>query len=350
MYIILAILAFGILIASHELGHFLAAKACGVRVNEYAIGMGPALFKKRGKETLYSLRLLPIGGFCAMEGEDEESDDPRAFTNQAPWKRIIILVAGAAVNFLLGLIIVIAIFMQYNAFAGNTVQDLAEGFPLAEEIHTGDTIYSIDGERIYYANDFSTFMARSNGENVDMVIVRDGEKIKLDDLPLTLTEYNVGGQTVQKYGITFNVIKAGFWDKLEYSWYTATNFVRLVRISLTDLLTGNVGVKDLSGVVGIVDTINEVGETSATTSDALLNIAYLCAFIAVNLAVMNMLPIPALDGGRVFLLIVTVIIEKITKKKIDPKYEGYIHAIGMLLLLALMAYVMFNDIVRIIHG
>ena len=123
-----------------------------------------------------------------------------------------------------------------------------------------------------------------------------------------------------------------------------------MRISLTDLITGNVGVKDLSGVVGIVDTINDVGAASKTTSDALLNIAYLCAFIAVNLAVMNMLPIPALDGGRVFLLIVTAIIEKLTGKKIDPKYEGYIHAIGMVLLLALMAYVMFNDIVRLIHG
>jgi regulator of sigma E protease len=350
MYIILAILAFGILIASHEFGHFIAAKACGVKVNEFAIGMGPTLLKKQGKETKYSLRLLPIGGFCAMEGEDEESEDPRAFSSQKPWKRIIILIAGAAVNFLVGFIIVALIFTQYNAFAGNTIDKLADGFPLEDRLQVGDRIYRIDGERIYYAEDFSTFMARSNGETVDMVIVRDGQKLKLDDLPLKLTEYDVDGQTVLKYGITFNVIQANFWDKIEYSWYTATNFVRLVRISLTDLFRGNVGVKDLSGVVGIVDTINEVGETSATTSDALLNIAYLCAFIAVNLAVMNMLPIPALDGGRVFLLIVTVIIERITHKKIDPKYEGYIHAIGMLLLLALMAYVMFNDIVRIIHG
>ena len=350
MYILLAILAFGILIASHELGHFLAAKACGVRVNEFAIGMGPTLLKKQGKETKYSLRLLPIGGFCAMEGEDEESEDPRAFSSQKPWKRFIILVAGAAMNFLLGLIIVIIIFSQYNYFAGNTVTSLLDGFPLSNELHVGDTVYSIDGERIHYADDFSTFMSRAGGEPVDMVVVRDGEKVVLDNLPLKLTEYNINGQIVMRYGITFNTIEAGFKDKLDYSWYTATNFVRLVRISLTDLITGNVGVKDLSGVVGIVDTINDVGAASKTTSDALLNIAYLCAFIAVNLAVMNMLPIPALDGGRVFLLIVTAIIEKLTGKKIDPKYEGYIHAIGMVLLLALMAYVMFNDIVRLIHG
>ena len=198
MYILLAILAFGILIASHELGHFLAAKACGVRVNEFAIGMGPTLLKKQGKETKYSLRLLPIGGFCAMEGEDEESEDPRAFSSQKPWKRFIILVAGAAMNFLLGLIIVIIIFSQYNYFAGNTVTSLLDGFPLSNELHVGDTVYSIDGERIHYADDFSTFMSRAGGEPVDMVVVRDGEKVVLDNLPLKLTEYNINGQIVMR--------------------------------------------------------------------------------------------------------------------------------------------------------
>jgi regulator of sigma E protease len=345
MYIVIAILAFGILIASHELGHFTAAKLCGVKVNEFAIGIGPALFKKQKGETLYSLRLLPIGGYCAMEGEDEESPDPRAFTSQPAWKRIIILVAGATVNFLVGLIIVMIIFARFNSFSGTTIMEFADGFPLTDRLSVGDVVYKINGERIYYADDFSTFMSRA-GDTVDMVVVRDGQKVTLDDLPLQVREYD----GVMRYGLTFNRIKATFTTKLQYSWYTATNFVRLVRLSLTDLITGSVGVKDLSGVVGIFDTINEVGEQSETRSDAFLNIAYLCAFIAVNLAVMNMLPIPALDGGRVFLLIVTVIIEKITGKHINPKYEAYIHAIGMILLLALMAYVMFNDIVRIFNG
>ncbi len=145
MYIILAILAFGILIASHELGHFIAAKACGVRVNEFAVGMGPAVLKKQGKETKYSLRILPIGGFCAMEGEDEESEDPRAFSSQKPWKRIIILIAGTATNFLMALTIVALIFIQYSALAGNTIAGLAEGSPLEDQLHMGDTVYSIDG-------------------------------------------------------------------------------------------------------------------------------------------------------------------------------------------------------------
>lgn len=350
MYIILAILAFGILIATHELGHFIAAKACGVKVNEFAVGMGPTLWKKQGKETKYSLRLLPIGGFCAMEGEDEESVDPRAFTTQKLWKKLIILVAGAAMNFLFGFIIVAVVFFQYNYFAGNTINSFADGFPLEEQLHVGDRIYSIDGERIYYADDFSMFMSRAKNDTVDMVVVRDGQKITLNDLPLTLREYEVDGSTVLKYGINFNIIEGNFLDKLDYSWRNTKNFVRLVRLGLTDLITGAVGVRELNGVVGIVDTINDVGEASATTSDALLNIAYLCAFIAVNLAVMNMLPIPALDGGRVFLLLVTWVIEKISKKHIDPKYEGYIHATGMVLLLALMVFAMFNDILRIING
>ncbi|MBE6948366.1 MAG: RIP metalloprotease RseP [Ruminococcaceae bacterium] len=350
MYIILAILAFGILIATHELGHFMAAKACGVRVNEFAIGMGPAIFKKQGKETLYSLRILPVGGFCAMEGEDEKSEDPRAFSSQKAWKKLIILVAGVAMNFIFGFIIMLIIFSRFNYYAGTTIDSLADGFPLEDQIMVGDTVYSIDGHRIYYADDFSTYMSRGNGETVDMVVVRDGEKVKLDNLPLTLREYVDNGETQLRYGITFNVIEAKFKDKIAYSWYETHNSVRLVLMGLTDLVTGKLGVQDMGGVVQVVDVINEVGQQSETTSAALWNIAYICGFIAINLAVMNILPIPALDGGRVFFLLVTFVIEKITRKKVNPKYEGYIHAICLLLLLGLMVFVTYHDILRIING
>lgn len=351
MYIILAILAFGVLIATHELGHFMAAKACGVKVNEFAIGMGPAILKKQGTETKYSLRILPIGGFCAMEGEDEESDDPRAFSRQAAWKKLIILVAGAAMNFIMGFIIVVVVVFSLNSmFVGNTITELATGFPLEDELHVGDMIYSINGHRIYYGEDFSTYMSRSNGEAVDVTVIRDGEKVKLNDLPLTLREYEIDGKTQLKYGITFNIIEAGFSEKLEYSWYTTIDFVRNVFMGLSDLLTGVVNVDEIGGVVYIVDTINDVGQAAEETSAALWNIAYLCAFIAVNLAVMNMLPVPALDGGRVFLLLVTLVIEKVFRKKVNPKYEAYIHAVGLVLLIALMVFVLFNDVMRIING
>ena len=352
MYIVIAIIAFGVLIATHELGHFAAAKACGVRVNEFAIGMGPAILKKQGKETKYALRILPIGGYCALEGEDEDSGDARAFSNQKIWKQILILVAGSFMNFLVGLVVVVAIFSQYHYFGSNTIESFLDGFPSTGEsgLIAGDTIVAIDGERVWYSDDFSTFMERADGNTVDITVIRDGERITLQDYELTKREYVVDGQTVEKYGINFEIISATFGEKLKYSLYTTGNFVRYVRLGLSDLVSGAVGINDLSGPVGIVSTINDVGQSSGSSYAAVLNVSYLCAFVAVNLAVMNMLPIPALDGGRVFLILVRWVIEKITRKRINRKFEGYIHATGLVLLLGLMAYVMFNDILRIFHG
>ncbi len=353
MYIVISIIAFGILIAVHELGHFLAAKACGVKVNEFSIGMGPAILKKQGKETLYALRCLPIGGYCAMEGEDEDTGDERAFTRQSAWKKAIILVAGATMNFLLGLIIVIILFSdssEYPYFGGNTVLEVVDGFMYAENgIEVGDKIYSIDGHRIYYSNDFFQYMDRV-GDTCDIVVIRDGQKVTLKNYGLRPEYYSDGnGGQVYRYGISLNTIKTNVWEEFKYSCYTSYNFVRIVGIGLSDLLSGNAGLNDMSGVVGIVDQINEVGKSSSTTSLALWNIAYLVAFIAVDLAVMNMLPIPALDGGRVFFLIIDVIIVKIFKKKPSPKVEMYIHAAGMVLLLGLTALLVVNDIMRIVR-
>ena len=353
MYIVLAIIVFGVLIATHELGHFLAAKACGVRVNEYAIGMGPAIFKKQRGETLYSLRCLPFGGYCAMEGEDGDSDDPRSFQVQAVWKRLIILFAGATMNFLTGLIIAVILFSGASALVTPEIVELAEGFPDDGErgLMVGDTIRSINGERVWYSSDFTLLMGRSGDRPVDMVVIRDGEKVRLEDYDLRAREYaDSDGNVTVRYGVSFKVIKAGILDRLRYSVYTACNFVRLVRFSLADLVHGAVGFKDISGPVGIVSAINDMGQSSSSVSAALSNIAFLCAFIAVNLAVMNLLPIPALDGGRIFLLIITWIIEKIIRRKIDPKYEGYIHAAGLVLLVGLMVVIMFSDVVKLFHG
>ena len=295
VYILIAILIFGVLIIIHELGHFAAAKACGVRVEEFAVGMGPAIFKKQKGETTYSLRCIPFGGFCAMTGEDEESKDPRAFKNQA----------------------------------------------------AGDRFYSIDGHRIYQYYDVSDFISKGDG-SYDIIVIRDGKKVKLEDFELVPLEYE--GYENKMYGFLFGVEEATIGAKIENTWNTCMEFVRMVWMGLSELVSGNVGVKDMAGPVGIVDMMAQTGEQAESVSDALSSIFYFGAFIAVNLAVMNMLPIPALDGGRVFLLIITCIIEVITRKKLNPKYEGYIHAAGMVLLLALMVYVMFNDIIRIVTG
>lgn len=353
MYIVLAIIAFGILITTHELGHFTAAKACGVKVREFSLGMGPQLLKKQGKETLYSLRLLPIGGFCAMEGEDEDSEDPRAFTSQAAWKRIIILVAGAAANFVVGFLLILLVFSQAEGYSSPQISGFMDGCPYEGEnmLMEGDTFYKIDGHRIYFSTNVSEYMTRSGSDYHDIVVVRDGQKVELKDFYMPLREYaQSDGSTVMKYGVYFSIAEAGPAANIKYSWYCSLDFVRLIWRSLGDLVTGTVGIKELSGPVGVVDMVNDVASQDTSVTDALMDIAYLFALIAVNLAVMNMLPIPALDGGRVFLLIVTWIIEKVSRRKIDPKYEGYIHTAGFVLLMGLMVFVMFNDVIKIIFN
>ncbi len=353
MYIILAIIAFGVLIIVHELGHFVAARACGVRVIEFSLGMGPLLLKKQGRETLYSLRALPLGGFCAMEGEDGDSDDPRSFAAQPPWKRVIILVAGAAMNFVVGFLLVLVVFSQAEGYSAPTIDSFMDGCPYQGEnmLMEGDTFYKIDGHRTYFFSDISEYLARSGSDYHDIVVVRGGEKVELSNFRMTPVEYpTANGGTELKYGVYGRFEEKTLASSLKYSWYCSLDFVRLVWRSLGDLVTGSVGVRELSGVVGIVDMVNEVAtQEAAKTSvfDALLDVAYLFALIAVNLAVMNLLPIPALDGGRVFALIITALIERVSHRKVNPKYEGYIHSAGFILLMGLMVLVMINDVVKL---
>ncbi len=351
MYIIIAIIIFGILIAIHEFGHFTAAKLCGVKVEEFAIGMGPALFKKQKGETVYALRILPIGGFCAMAGEDEESDDPRAFTNQGFWKKFVILCAGSFMNLVLGIVLILIMYAGAQAFVTPTIDHFMDGCPYegADAMQPGDTFYSIDGQRIYLVSDVSSFLIRGDGV-YDIVMLRDGEKVELKDFALTTKTYAEYADEGPKYGFVFGYTEATFGAKLEYTWDTTLEFSRLVWLGLGDLINGRVGLKDMSGPVGIVDMMNEVGQQAESAKAAADNLLYISAFIAINLAIMNMLPIPALDGGRVFLMIVTVIIEAVSRKKLDPKYEGYIHLGGMVVLLGLMALVMYNDIAKLITG
>lgn len=345
MYAILAILIFGLLVGVHELGHFAVAKLFGVYVREFALGMGPALWKKRGKETLYALRAVPFGGYCVM-GEDEESDDPRAFPNQAPWKRALILFAGAFMNFLLGLLIVIILYTGAYAFRSSEIADFMPGCPYesAEGLQKGDRIVKIDGKRIYMQFDVEDFLAQGDGV-YDIVVLRDGKKVTLRDFAMEPLEYE--GQSRKMYGFYFGYDMNSPGVLLRNAWDTCMEFGRWIFMGLSELIHGKVGMEQVSGPVGIVDIMAETGEAAETTGDALYNIFYLTAFIAVNLAIMNLLPLPALDGGRIFLLLVTWLIESVTHRKLNPKYEGYIHAAGMVLLLTLMAFIMFHDILRL---
>ena len=350
VYILVAILMFGVLIAIHEFGHFISAKLLGVKVNEFSIGMGPLLWKRQRGETQYSLRLFPVGGYCAMEGEDEDSGDPRAFIRQKGWKKFIILVAGSFMNFLMGLVLAVVLMFQTSSAVVPVLADFYDGYPNQGEegLMVGDRILSIDGERVYVFSDISLLLSRSNGQTVDLVIEREGERITLEDFPMYVDEYQYQGETRQGYGLVFTREELGFWDRLALGWNQSLDFVRLVRMSLGDIFQGAVGLKDISGPIGIVSIISEVGTQSPTVGAAIWNIIFFVAFIAVNLSVMNLLPIPALDGGRVLFLILGGLYTLVTKKKLDSKYEAWINAVALVLLLGLMAVVALSDIWKLI--
>ena len=216
----------------------------------------------------------------------------------------------------------------------------------------GDILYSIDGERIYIYNDVSLFLSRGDGDGFDLVVLRDGEKVTLDHFPLTLQEYtsNDGETKYTGYGLYFGATEEATWGvKLKMTWLNGIDFVRIVRYSLQEIIRGNAGMSDLNGPVGIVSTINDVGQQSATVADALANIAYFGAMIAMNLAVVNLLPIPALDGGRIFFLVLSTLSEKLFRKKIPMKYEAAVNFAFFGLLMALMLFVTFHDVLRLVQ-
>ncbi len=348
VYILVAVLVFGVLIAVHELGHFLAAKACGVRVNEFSIGMGPAIFKKKKGDTLYSLRCLPFGGFCAMEGEDEASTDPAALENQGFWAKLLIFAAGAFMNFLTGLIIIFCLYVGAKAFTTPVIDSFADGCPLQGVLQAGDEIAAIDGEKIYVFSDVTMLLNLNQGESHDLTIIRGGEKTELSGVAMERREYtDQSGNKYKGYGLNFTVEKATFGSRLRVSLANAADFVRMVRLSLQMLVTGQAGVKDISGPVGIVSVITDVGQSSGSTSAAVRNIAYLAAMIAVNLAVMNLLPLPALDGGKILFLVINALCMLVIRKRIPQKFESYVHVAGFALLMLLMLAVTFQDVWKI---
>lgn len=344
MTILFAVLLFSVLILVHELGHFAAAKLSGVQVNEFSIFMGPALWSRKIGETQYSLRLIPIGGYCAMEGEDGGSDNPKSFDKAAWWKRFLILIAGAAMNFLMGIALMAVVFLPVK----RAVVPVIAGFePFATVnreggLQAGDRILEVDGEKIYVQSDFNLILNLNPGDTHDLKVERNGETV---ELPNFLMEKHLSsdGKTML-YGMNFEVRDLTVLQRLQNAWNQSLDTVRLVRLSLQMLLRGQAGLSDMTGPVGIVQQMSVVADASATKVDALLNMLYFGAFIAINLAVMNLLPIPALDGGRIVGLLITTAVEAVTHKKVNPKYEGYLHGAGMVLLLGLMGIIMFKDI------
>ncbi|MDR2671657.1 MAG: site-2 protease family protein [Oscillospiraceae bacterium] len=347
--VLLLILILGVLITAHEFGHFITAKLSGIRVHEFAIGMGPKLWKKRKGETLYSLRAFPIGGFCAL-AEDEEPDpnDPRAFPNAKRHRRALVLAAGSLMNFLAGLLLLVVINLPVSWYVDTKLSGTMPGFAFAGEdgFLPGDRIVNINGHAIYVNADIQFFLSLGAGEPFDITLARDGRQLTLRDLPLTRSVPDETGTL--RYGFYFEPLPATLGVKLQQAWYGAVDNVRLVWVSLGDLIGGRARVDDLMGPVGMGGVVNDiVQDETATVGVKTMGLLNLAAFLAINLATMNLLPLPALDGGRLFFLAIDALLALTRRKPLNPKYEGYIHAAGMILFFGLMIFVFFNDILRL---
>ena len=332
---IVVVLVFGFMIFFHELGHFLAAKKAGVKVNEFALGMGPVLLKTQKGETTYALRLLPIGGFVSMEGEDSESGDAGAFCNKSPAKRFVIIAAGAFMNLLLGYVIMLALVMMSSGIATTEIHSFAQGATSNQYLQAGDKIVEINGKRIRTSNDISYELMREDDGIVDMVVVRDGQRVALDGVTFRMEEVQDGVKAIKLDFIVKGVAK-NFWNVPVYAFDWTVSIVKQVWMSFVDLIGGRYSINQLSGPVGVATAI---GEASGLGLDYML---ILVAIITINLGIFNLLPIPALDGGR----LVFLLIEAVRGKPVNPNIEGYINVAGLVALMGLMVLVTFNDIAK----
>lgn len=383
---IVTIFIFLIMISLHEFGHFITAKASGIKVLEYAIGFGPVIFKSKKSETQYSLRLIPFGGYCKFEGEDEESNDPRAFCNQKVWKRILVVMAGGVFNIILGFLLFFAIIPGSGDIVTNYVSEPVAG-SYAEQagLLPGDEIIEINGKNVSCYSEISLYTDEFTKDTLCEVTVKrpEGKKTlsfypsqqdivySYGDESLYIYEYVNGEKISEKLIYETELLEDGtrFYipeDKVNTSetvqrliigykpyseavsfkniWGEAWNqtkfVVKLVYHSLWDLITGRAGMDSVSGPVGVVTVVNDAVNSG---SDSWLYVLNLTALLTINLGVFNLLPVPALDGGRLFFMIV----ELITRKRIPAEKEGMIHAIGFILLIAVAILVSFNDIMRL---
>jgi regulator of sigma E protease len=359
--ILIAILVFGLIIAIHELGHFMAAKGNGIRVNQFAIGMGPRLLKKQIGETEYSLRLLPVGGFCAMEGEDAHSENPRAFENKKVWQRMIVVLAGAFMNIILGFLLLLVTTCMSNLVPTKTVSCFAQqsyatygynvknwslmGLQGDVDISTskacglqeGDEILSINGSHMWSITDLTYKLQTTDADSFTLVVRRDGEEVTLENVVFqnTLSGGRMDFYLVGEEKNIGNVIAFSFRDTI------ATG--KLIWMSLGDLVTGKYGFHDLSGPIGTISVISEAATTGSNFAERLSSLLSLTVFITINVGIFNLLPIPGLDGSR----FVFLVIEAIRRKPIQKEREAMVHLIGMAALFLLIIAISIQDVSRL---
>ncbi len=341
--IIIFLLIFGVLVTSHEFGHFIIAKSGGIRVVEFFVGMGPTIWKKQKGDTLYSIKLLPVGGACVFDGmdpvaEEKEGYDEHSYFNAPVWRRITTTVAGPFANFIIAYILAV-ILVSFSAWNFPVINDLTENSAAAEAgLLPGDKIISVDGEKVYMSSEVTLISQFAEGSPMDIVYERNGEQHETTLVPKYDEEAGryYMGVYLGKYGEIKGI------SALQYAWYEVRYYFKATYRSLALLFKGRLSADDVSGPVGIVkvvdDTYEEAKDYGAST--VVLTMISLTCLLSVNLGVMNLLPIPALDGGR----LVFQLIEVIFGKPVPPEKEGFVHMIGTLALLALMIFVLFNDI------
>ncbi len=336
---LVAVGIFLLLIIIHEFGHFISAKLLGVRVNEFAVGFGPKLFSKQLGETKYSVNLVPFGGYCAMEGEDEGSDDPRAFCNKSAWRRLVIVAMGAIFNLILGLIIVAIILAPQKRFTTTTVAEFHENSTSEQSgLMVGDTIKEVDGRHIFSTYDLSYAFTNVEDGAVSMTVERGGKEIELDEIRFeTEKEGDISYLTVDFY---VEGQEKTFFSYVSQTVKTAMSYCAVIWRSLIDLITGKYGISAMSGPVGITATI---GSMAKQNLQAILPIM---ALITINLGLFNLFPLPALDGGRILFILV----EMIFRKPVPQKLEGWVHAAGFVILFGLMLLITAKDIWTLITG
>ena len=336
--ITITVLVFGFLIFIHEFGHYITARIFKVTINEFSIGMGPTLLWYDSKKTgiRYKLAMLPIGGYVAMAGEDDESDDPNSFDKKPAWQRFIITFAGAFVNIVFGFIVMIIVTSMMNI--GTTkIHSFAEESTSSAALMAGDEIIEVEGKRVRIADELAYEIMRHGNEPVDILVLRNGEEVFLPDVNFPIEEES--GQIFGRVDFAVVGIKnKSFGDVMTYSFSKSWLMLRMCWESIFDLITGRYTFAAVSGPVGISGAI---GDAAASGLIPLLNIVVI---ISINLGFMNLLPIPALDGGR----LLTVLIEMVTRKRIPKKIEGLINGIGLMLLLLLSLVIMVKDVIGLI--
>ena len=333
LYILIAIFIFGFMIFIHELGHFIFAKKFGVAISEFSIGMGPKILSKKGKDGVdYSLRLLPIGGYVAMIGESEESDDPNAFNKKPAWQRFIIVAAGAIMNLIFGILVMIVLTSTMTQYGTTKIGQFAKNATSNQHLMLEDEIIKVEHTRVHTSSELSYEIMRKGYEPISITVIRNGNEITID---------NVAFPQVSSEGIAFGSMDfyvygedRSFSTVVKNSYYSCKSTIKMIWDSLYDLISGRYGVEQVSGPIGVTGAITNAAKTST------YSLFYLVVVISMNLGIFNLLPIPALDGGTLFLLIVEMII----RRPIPQKIEYGIKAFGFIALMTFVAIVSFKDI------